>query len=187
MLVAAYRRLIEERPGRDGEKCVEVPAPAAQIVGALAVEIAMKAVICRERGITQARVLRELTKATSGHGLSSLFSLLTPAGQQSFCEGFEQWTAENREVMVMTDVVAINQIEEMMRAKSFEEELALASDTFVEWRYSYEFDFLATNTTFMRFLISRVAKMFALAEKLRFYEGPRLHKKMTRPTTSDSD
>ena len=87
----------------------------------------------------------------------------------------------------MTDVVAINQIEEMMRAKSFEEELALASDTFVEWRYSYEFDFLATNTTFMRFLISRVAKMFALAEKLRFYEGPRLHKKMTRPTTSDSD
>ncbi|UNK57159.1 hypothetical protein MNQ95_13635 [Pseudoxanthomonas daejeonensis] len=179
MLVAAYRRLIDEQPRGDGKAGTEVPAPAALVMGALAIEIAFKALICKQNNISETAQLRALRVSDGGHNLLELFGHLDAETQFLFTAGFDKHFTQNRETIIMTSLVLDEAlVEEFLRPKSFHEELALASRTFVDWRYSYELDYVSAHISFMKYLVGRVSLLFGIPEDLRFSKPPTMHKKI---------
>ena len=161
MLVAAYRRLIEERPREDGQPGVEVPKPAALVMAALAIEIRFKSLICRQRNITDVVQLKALKVPDGGHNLYELYQLLDDETKFMLSAGFDKYYGGNIETMIVTNgFIDDDQLEGLLTPKSFDEELMRASRTFMDWRYSYELDHVGSHLSFVKYLIDRLSVIF---------------------------
>lgn len=161
--IQAQRRLLQEVKDQDGLP-ENFPTPAI-VLGALAAEIALKALVARDNGITQQAELRKFFRGPrSGpdlsHDLEYLYSSTSPKTR----------TTVRRECLVelnccdfayyLTRGEFLNSSE--FNTMSFEFLLRDHSKSFVDWRYVYEPGTLQAAPAFLASLAT--AAIYALNE-----------------------
>jgi hypothetical protein len=137
--VESQKRLLQVIEDHDGFR--EHFPTAAIVLGALAAEIALKALVARDNNITKQRKLREFVRGPEdgpdmSHNLEFLFSKTSPGSQQVIRREWSLQLEGADLVYYLTRGSFQNATE--FKTMTFEFLLRDHSASFVKWRYVYE-------------------------------------------------
>lgn len=155
-LAAARLRLIEERAVSNGTECFE---EEGAVLGALGIEIGLKALIYEARGIDCFSEGPRLFDRKDRHNIKALFGMLDLSQQQAILQGINsqgprKWglvtRAESEEDALQIYAYWFS------RDRTLEEMLEGCSHTFEQFRYSYEKSNIFALTTFIGSMLDAI-------------------------------
>ena len=153
-MFAAQARPLLVAKGQNAQQLIV----AGMIVGALAVEVALKACIVRNHGFTKPTDLANLLKG-KGHDTEYLISLLTGPEKAAIQAHLDAYVPESARQMVRYDGPGWPL---SLRARTIGEELKNLGKVFEHWRYAYEHNPLIGNPDFVLLAISATLDALAL-------------------------
>jgi len=160
MLGAADRVLFEEAGGDGTNFPIE-----ALIFTSLSAEIALKAGVCKTRGISEPRDLMSLIRATgngpSAHDLAAIFSLLSAHEQAALREDVIATIPQTQGFLGTSDQGELQEFPPVTFSPSmFQARLDSVRRCFEDWRYSYEPPLKIVNLTFLQCLARSSIALF---------------------------
>lgn len=166
MLVGAQKRAFEDR--QVDQDTVESFPLAGLILASLAIEIGLKAIICRDNGLSSPKELAAWLRAKgaatpSGHNLSFLFNQLT-ADQRGFLSTkVVTQIPAIQEFLIADDGSGPSEIDlrPVGNTIAVQAELEAAEKIFETWRYVYEHGFVKTNVSFLQTFARAVEDLLA--------------------------